>query len=105
MNWLLVLHAVEFFLWVAVGLYSWQVARHRATHEDIAGARREIQKVDLRLTRIEERVEHLPDSESFRVLSENLATLTGGIEGFREQVAGIKHQYERIEDYLRTVHR
>lgn len=77
---------VQLLLWIAVGLYTWQSSRHRATRDQVTA-------LELKIVRLEERLEHLPTSHAITRLGESLAALT-------ERIDAALHRLDRVEQYL-----
>jgi predicted nucleic acid-binding Zn-ribbon protein len=102
-DWDLALNAVQFGLWLVLGVYTWLQSRHQATQEQVTAIQRDISELAKNHAELEERVRHAPSARAVNDLSTGVAELKGELRAMRDTLALVNRQYERLDAYLRRV--
>lgn len=100
---------------VAVSLasfaYAWHSARNRAQRAEIEALKERIASVDGRratnvgelrdrITRVEEKLPHLPDQKSMHELSLRIEEMHGDMKALQQALKGVQGQLETANDFL-----
>jgi len=101
------LRAGQFAFTTLVGLYSLMAARRSSSKVEAEQLATRLTGQDNRILVLEQRIDHLPDSDQLTELAGELADLAGDMKGIRAELAGVAkaldpltRSVDRINDYL-----
>ncbi|MFI8609504.1 DUF2730 family protein [Pseudomonas sp. NPDC077649] len=101
------LRAGQFVFTVAVGLFSISSARKASSKADAEQLAGRLNGQDNRILVLEQRMNHLPDSEQLTELAGELADLAGDMKAIKVEIAGVTkaldplaRAVERMNEYL-----
>lgn len=104
------LRAGQFVFTAVVGLYSLSAARRSSSKADAEQLANRLSGQDNRILVLEQRMNHLPDSEQLTELAGELADLAGDMKAIKVEIAAVAkaldpltRSVDRINDYLLTV--
>lgn len=109
---------VMFVMAVSSPLLSWFIANGKATAAEIAEARKHAEDLsakscaridaiekrltnkDLRISKLEQDIQHMPNKDAIHRIELNLQKLQGEVEQAMSQWKGINNAIQRLEEYL-----
>ena len=101
------LRAGQFVFTAVVGLYSLMASRRSSSKAEAEQLATRLTGQDNRILVLEQRINHLPDSEQLTELAGELADLAGDMKAIKVELAGVAkaldpltRSVDRINDYL-----
>lgn len=92
--------AVLLMLWTA--WHSWTTARNAAQQIQVNTMAQSISDVTTRVTRLEERIRHLPEDDLVHELAGDMKALKAEMEGVRSALGPLATQVGLLNQYLLT---
>lgn|SRR5690554_387016 len=84
---------VQWLVTCGVGLYAWNANRQAARAA-------EVNKLELRMTTIEEQMRHIPDQDLVHQLHGDMKAMRTEVAGLKDALVPVVRSLDRINDYL-----
>ena len=96
----MLIRAGQFVFTVLVGLYSLSAARKASSKVEAQQLAERMAGQDNRILVLEQRIDHLPDSQQLSDLAGDMKAIKAELAGVARELAPLARSVDRINDYL-----
>ncbi|MCY1375766.1 hypothetical protein D9M68_653980 [compost metagenome] len=93
----------QFAFTVVVGVFSLSAARKASSKAEAQALADRLSTQDSRILVLEQRMDHLPDSQQLAELAGDMKAIKAEISGLARELAPLARSVDRINDYLLNV--
>lgn len=103
MNWEVLrenLGIVQWLITGIIGVYSWWVARNRATHQAIRAVDERVTQTEQRILVVEGDMRHVPTQADLQTLSTRIEALHGDVKELSGVISGLRRAVDLMNQHL-----